>query len=92
MPVKSLLAVDGARKLIIVMNHINNDGSAKIVPACTLPLTAMRAVDMIITELAVFTFIDGVLTLTELMPGATLEDVKTKTPATFVEKLTAVET
>jgi 3-oxoacid CoA-transferase len=77
----------GAKKLIIVMNHSNNDGSPKIVPECTLPLTAMIAVDMIITELAVFTFVDGALTLTELMPKATLEDVRAKTTARFKEAL-----
>jgi len=55
----------------------------KVVPKCTLPLTAMNAVDVIITELAVFKFISGVLTLTELMPGSTLDQVKAKTSATF---------
>ena len=42
---------------------------------------------MIITDLAVFTFDDGQLTLKELMPGATLEEVRSKTAARFVEKL-----
>jgi 3-oxoacid CoA-transferase len=76
-----------AKKLIIVMNHINNDGSSKIVSACTLPLTAIKAVNMIITELAVFTFVDVGMALTEFMPGATLEDVRNKTEATFSERL-----
>jgi 3-oxoacid CoA-transferase len=96
-PGKPLLGVGGAmdlaagaKKLIIVMNHINNDGSSKIVPECTLPFTAMKAVDMIITELAVFSFEEGQLTLIELMPGATLEEVKAKTEATFINKLSAV--
>jgi 3-oxoacid CoA-transferase len=77
----------GAKKLIIVMSHTNSDGSGKIVPQCTLPLTAMKAVDMIITELAVFEFRDGVLTLVELMPGATLEQVRAETTAAFSERL-----
>ncbi|HRH47871.1 MAG TPA: CoA-transferase [Panacibacter sp.] len=76
-----------AKKLIIVMTHTNNDGSAKIVPLCTLPLTAFNVVDLIITELAVFNYNDGQLTLTELMPGATLEEVIAKITATFAEKL-----
>ena len=91
-PGKPLLGVGGAmdlaagaKKLIIVMTHTNSDGSPKIVPACTLPLTAMKAVDMIITELAVFSFDEKGLTLIELMPGATLEEVKTKTAAKFVK-------
>ncbi|MCP2045304.1 3-oxoacid CoA-transferase [Pontibacter sp. HSC-36F09] len=79
----------GAKTLIITMTHTNKDGSAKVVPACTLPLTALKAVDMIITDLAVFRFIDGQLTLTELMPGATLEEVRDKTTATFKEALSA---
>jgi 3-oxoacid CoA-transferase len=97
-PGKPLLGVGGAmdlaagaKKLIIVMNHCNSDGSGKIVPQCTLPLTAMKAVKMIITELAVFTFHDDALTLTELMPGATLEEVSAKTTAKFVERVKAAE-
>lgn len=93
-PGKPLLGVGGAmdlaagaKKLIIVMTHTNTDGSSKIVPACTLPLTATKAVDLIITELAVFSFDEGALTLIELMPGATLEEVRTKTTAKFVEKI-----
>ncbi|QHT65491.1 3-oxoacid CoA-transferase subunit B [Rhodocytophaga rosea] len=95
-PGKPLLGVGGAmdlaagaRKLIIVMNHTDSDGSSKIVPLCTLPLTAKKAVDLVITELAVFSFEQGKLTLIELMPGATLEEVRSKTKATFVEKLSA---
>ena len=65
------------------MQHTNPDGSAKIVPACTLPLTAHGVVDMVITDLAVFTFDDGRLTLRELMPGATLDDVRAKTASAF---------
>jgi 3-oxoacid CoA-transferase len=69
------------------MTHNNNDGSAKIVPQCTLPLTAMKAVDMIITELAVFRFPDGQLTLQELMPNTSLQEVRDRTAARFVEQL-----
>src|ERR1044071_468936 len=71
-PGKPLLGVGGAmdlaagaKKLIIVMNHVNNDGSSKIIQRCTLPLTAMKVVDMVITELAVFTFDQNKLTLIE---------------------------
>ncbi len=93
-PGKPLLGVggamdlaSGAKKLIITMTHTNSDGSSKIVPQCTLPLTAMKAVDMIITDLAVFTYRDGQLTLIEVMPGATLEEVRKKTSAKFAEKM-----
>lgn len=77
----------GAKKLIITMMHTERDGSPKIVPTCDLPLTTKGAVDMLITDLAVFRFIDGKLTLTELLPGATLEEVREKTSAKFEEKL-----
>ena len=77
----------GARRLIVTMTHVDGKGRPKIVPQCTLPLTAQRVVSMIITDWAVFEFVDGQLTLTELMPGATLEQVRAGTSARFLEKL-----
>jgi 3-oxoacid CoA-transferase len=53
----------GAKRLIVTMNHSHKDGSPKIVPQCDLPLTALGAVDTVITELAVFEFVDGYLGL-----------------------------
>ena len=73
----------GARRLIVTMTHASRDGAPKIVPSCTLPLTATNAVDVIITDLAVFRFPEGRLTLTELMPDASLEEIKTSTAAHF---------
>lgn len=93
-PGKPLLGVggamdlaSGAKKLIITLTHTNPDGSSKVVPACTLPLTASGVVDMIITDLAVFDYSAGQLTLLEVMPGATLDDVRSKTSASFIERL-----
>lgn len=93
-PGKPLLGVggamdlaSGAKRLIVTMTHTSTRGEAKIVPQCTLPLTAMGAVDMVITDLAVFQFINGRLILVELMPGATLAEVQQKTTAAFVEQL-----
>ena len=93
-PDKPLLGVggamdlaSGAKRLIITMHHTNRNGTPKIVPACTLPLTAINAVDVIITELALFRFLEGKLTLTELMPGVTLDEVRAKTAAAFVEAI-----
>lgn len=77
----------GAKKLIITMMHTERDGTSKIIPVCDLPLTALKSVDVVITDLAVFKFIDGKLTLTEVMPGATLEEIREKTAAHFVEQL-----
>lgn len=93
-PGKPLLGVGGAmdlakgaKRLIITMTHTNSDGSPKIVPSCVLPLTASGVVDMIITDLAVFSYPNGVLTLVDLLPNATLEDVQAKTSAKFVNGL-----
>lgn len=77
----------GAKKLIITMTHTTPEGKPKIVPRVTLPLTALRAVKVVITELGVFKFMDGRLTLTELMPGATREQIRAKTSAQFREAL-----
>ncbi len=89
-PGKPLLGVGGAmdlargaKRLIITMTHTNPDGSSKLVPQCTLPLTATGVVSMIITDLAVFAYPEGELTLLEVMPGATLDDVRAKTTANF---------
>jgi 3-oxoacid CoA-transferase len=93
-PGKPLLGVggamdlaSGARRLIITMSHTDADGSPKLVPECDLPLTARDAVDLVITELAVFSFDPGELTLVELMPGASLEQVRASTSARFAERL-----
>ena len=92
-PGKPLLGVGGAmdlaigaKRLIITMQHVNKDGSPKIVEDCTLPLTAIGAVDMIITDLAVFVFKGDELILKELMPGASLEMVRAHTSAAFREE------
>jgi 3-oxoacid CoA-transferase len=93
-PGKPLLGVggamdlaSGAMRLVVTMTHTSPQGESKIVPHITLPLTAARVVDMIITELAVFQFISGQLVLTEIMPGATLEQVRVSTTASFEEQL-----
>jgi 3-oxoacid CoA-transferase len=93
-PGKPLLGVggamdlaSGAKRLIVMMTHTSRDGASKIVPRATLPLTARTAVNTIITDLAVFKFIEGRLTLVELMPGATLEQVRALTSASFAEAL-----
>jgi 3-oxoacid CoA-transferase len=94
-PGKPLLGVggamdlaSGAKRLIITMTHLNRDGSPKIVPECDLPLTTRSAVGMVITDLAAFSFESGRLTLIEVMPGATLEQIRASTSAKFAEQLT----
>ena len=75
--------VTGARKVIIAMEHCAKDGAAKILSHCTMPLTAQNAVDMLVTELAVFRFIDGVMWLTEIAPECDLPTLRAKTEADF---------
>lgn len=76
--------VTGARKVIIGMEHCSKSGSSKILKQCTLPLTARKKVHIIVTELAVFKFIDGKFVLTEHAPGVDLETIKANTDADFV--------
>lgn len=74
----------GAKKVIVTTTHTTKDGSSKLLKKCNFPITSTRSVDMIITELAVFEVQDKTLHLIELMPGATLEEVRKKTEADFI--------
>jgi acetate CoA/acetoacetate CoA-transferase beta subunit len=73
----------GAKNLIALMTHCEKDGSPKIVKTCSLPITTYHCVKKIITDMAVFSIIDGRLRLDELMPGASMDEVTGKTGAVF---------
>ena len=75
--------VTGAKKVIIAMEHCAKDGSPKILHRCSMPLTAQHAVHMLVTELAVFRFIDNVMWLTEIAPDIDVETLRAKTEAHF---------
>jgi 3-oxoacid CoA-transferase len=79
--------VVGARRVIVTMTSTSSRGEPKVVERCTYPLTAAGAVDVVVTELSVFRRIDGALHLTELLDGATVEDVAAVTTAPFVVAL-----
>ena len=71
--------VAGAKRVIVAMEHTTKDGGHKIVKACTLPLTGLRVVHMIVTELAVIDVTDRGLLLTEIASDTTVEAVKLAT-------------
>jgi 3-oxoacid CoA-transferase len=77
--------VYGAKRLVIAMEHTARDGAPKIVETCTLPLTGKECVDLLVTDLAVFTVVPGDgLTLLELSPLAgSVERVRAATGCTF---------
>ncbi len=75
--------VSGARRVIIAMEHTAK-GAHKILKKCTLPLTAAKEVDLIITELAVIEVTKDGLVLKELTPGVSLEEVKQATGAQLI--------
>ncbi|CAM3176764.1 3-oxoacid CoA-transferase subunit B [Prescottella defluvii] len=79
--------VHGARRVIVVMEHTDRDGGAKIVEQCSLPLTGQAVVQRIITNLAVIDVTDSGLVLRELAPDVTVEQVQEKTGAELVVAL-----
>ena len=84
--------VAGVKRVVVVMEHTEKSGAPKLLAACTLPLTGLGVVDLVVTELGVFDVSRGKspLTLLELAPGVTLDEVKAKTGAAFQVAATAV--
>ena len=75
--------VVGAKRVVVVMEHVNKNGEPKIKKQCELPLTGKGVVHRLITDLAVFDFTDAGMQLIELAEGVTVEEVKAKTAASF---------
>jgi 3-oxoacid CoA-transferase subunit B len=76
--------VAGVKRVVVVMEHTNKAGETKVLHECRLPLTGKACVDLVITDLCVFEVERGVgLTLIELAPGVTVDEVRSKTEADF---------
>lgn len=73
----------GAGRLIITMSHTDRRGTSKVVPQCDLPLTAKEVVDVLITDLAVFRFVDRRMKLVKLMSGVSESQVAAATEAEY---------
>ena len=74
----------GAKTVIVAMEHCTKAGDSKILKACTLPITAQRPVDYIVTELAVLRVTTQGLELMEIAPDTTVEEVCSKTEAALI--------
>lgn len=90
LPRKAVLGVGGAmdlligaRYVVVATPHVNSDGEPKLVAELSFPLTALRPVDAVVTDLAAFRLDAGGLVLAELAPGVTLDQVRGQTGAPF---------
>ena len=81
--------VVGVRKVVVIMDHVNRKGGPKLIPECTLPLTGLGCVDMVITDLCVMEMNSEHrrFEITELAPDVTIEEVVEKTTADVLVNL-----
>ena len=77
--------VAGVKRVVVIMDHVEKSGASKLVSACALPLTGARVVDLVVTDLGVFRVDRGrrPLTLVELAPGVTVEEIRARTEPVF---------
>ena len=75
--------VSGAKRIVVIMEHVNKHGEPKIKRQCSLPLTGRGVVNRLITDLAVFDFTEEGMVLIETQQGASVEAIRQKTEASF---------
>ena len=75
--------VQGAKRVVVIMEHVSKFGESKIKKECTLPLTGKKVVHRLITELAVFDFTEAGMVLIEVASGVSVEEIREKTEADF---------
>lgn len=76
--------VAGADNIIVAMSHASKDGASKILKKCSLPLTGVNCVKLVVTDLAVLKLVDGKFHLLERAPGVSVEEIKKLTEAELV--------
>ncbi|WP_299824567.1 CoA transferase subunit B [uncultured Pontibacter sp.] len=76
--------VASAKNIIVAMQHTARDGSSKLLKECTLPITGVKCVKKIVTDLAVLEIVDGGFKLLERAPGVTVEDIKAATAGNLI--------
>ena len=83
--------VAGVKKVVVIMDHVTRKGDPKLIPECTLPLTGLRCIDMIITDLCVLEMNEEKrrFEVTELAPDVTIDEVLEKTSAEVLVNLPA---
>ena len=81
--------VAGARRVIVVTDHNDKHGGAKLRRRCSLPLTGTEVVDLVITDLGVFACRADAFVLREIAPGVTIDSIRARTDADVVEELVA---
>ena len=77
--------VAGVQRIVVIMDHTNKKGETKLLKQCSLPLTGAGVVDRIITNLGVFDVAEGGLSVVELAPEVTLDEVRSKTEAALID-------
>lgn len=76
--------VHGAKRVVVIMEHVSKSGESKVKKQCSLPLTGQRVVHRLITDLAVFDFTEQGMVLVEKSPHITLEQLQQQTEAEFI--------
>ncbi|MBD0331850.1 MAG: CoA transferase subunit B [Chitinophagaceae bacterium] len=76
--------VASARNIIVAMMHTNPKGESKLLPECTLPLTGVRCVKKVVSDLAVLDVVEGGFKLIERAPGVSVEEIKSKTSGKLI--------
>lgn len=76
--------VASAKNIIVAMQHTNKEGESKLLPACTLPITGLKCVKKVVTELGVFDITERGFELREIAPCVSLEEVRRKTAGRLI--------